>query len=69
VNPYASKFSTSWTITWIVNPIGIILSIILLKKRIKYGLVLLLLNILLFLSFGPMWFLGDLYNLITDKSK
>ncbi|MFJ8243850.1 hypothetical protein [Peribacillus asahii] len=44
VNPYTSPFSQAWVITFIANPIGFILSIILLFKKVKYGTLLLLLN-------------------------
>lgn len=67
VNSPASPYATAWNITWIFNPIGAILSAILLVKKAKHGMLLLLLNLFLFISVFPMWFLGDLINMLTGR--
>lgn len=67
VHSPASSLAMAWKITWIVNPIGSLLSFILLVKKAKYGMLLLLLNLLLFISVFPMWFLGDLINMLTGR--
>ena len=56
VDPNTSPLATAWVTTWIANPIGAILSLILFKKGIKYGLFLLILNLLLIFSYGPIMF-------------
>ncbi|MEH7097461.1 hypothetical protein [Neobacillus vireti] len=66
-DPYSSPIATAWQITLIANPIGIILSIILIVKKVKYSTILLILNFLFTISVFPMWFLTDLINMLTGN--
>jgi hypothetical protein len=44
----------------VVNPLGIICGFLSLKNRVVLSWVAIFINILLTISFGPMWLLGDL---------
>ncbi|MFD2444761.1 hypothetical protein ACFSO7_12370 [Bacillus sp. CGMCC 1.16607] len=57
-----NSLGTLWMATWIVNPLGILFSIISAKKGIHWSWLSIILNILLTISVGPMWFLGDLFG-------
>jgi hypothetical protein len=60
-NSYNS-FGTIWMLTWIINPLGAIFGLLSLKKEITLSKLAIILNIILTFSFGPMWFLGDLFG-------
>jgi hypothetical protein len=62
VDPIKSTLATAWQITWIVNPLGFILSIYLLNMKVKFALWLVLLNFIMIVSFVPMWFVEDFIN-------
>ncbi|WP_144555926.1 hypothetical protein [Bacillus sp. X1(2014)] len=66
VNSDNSPYAMAWQTTWIVNPIGFILSIILVNKQVKYGILLLVLNLILTTSVFPMWFLIDFMNMLIE---
>jgi uncharacterized membrane protein HdeD (DUF308 family) len=66
VDPYTNPLAMSWMATRILNPIGVVLSIILLIKKIKYGLLLLVLNLIMTISVAPMWFLIDFFNMLSS---
>ncbi|RSK27671.1 hypothetical protein EJF36_12740 [Bacillus sp. HMF5848] len=67
VDPITSPFALSWQVTLIANPIGLALSLILVSKKMKYGTLLSVLNILLLISVFPFWFLTDLLNMLLSN--
>jgi hypothetical protein len=66
-NPNTSPFAYAWQLTLLANPIGAIISYFLMRKEVKYGQLLFVLNLILMFSLGPMWFFTDLFNMLTGK--
>ncbi|WP_421377884.1 hypothetical protein ACOJQI_11590 [Bacillus salacetis] len=60
-NAYNS-LGTLWMLTWVVNPIGVVLGLLSIKNNILLSWIAVILNFLLTISVGPMWFLGDLFG-------
>jgi hypothetical protein len=57
-----NSLSTIWMLTWIVNPLGVILGLLSLKTENAFSKLAIVLNIILTFSVGPMWLLGDLFG-------
>ncbi|MEH7480990.1 hypothetical protein V7157_07710 [Neobacillus drentensis] len=57
-----NSLGTLWMLTWVVNPLGVLFGFLTIKNRSALTWIAIVINILLTISFGPMWLLGDLFG-------
>ncbi|MDP4146547.1 MAG: hypothetical protein Q8936_19060 [Bacillota bacterium] len=57
-----NSLGTIWMLTWFINPLGALLGFISLKNKNALSMTAIILNFILTISFGPIWFLGDVFG-------